>query len=38
MITNFAIQETKNIRSATNRIKKNLHAKYEKGKFKMNNK
>ena len=30
MITNFTIQENKNIESATNRIKKVLDAKYEK--------
>ena len=36
MITNFTIQESKNIKSATNRIKKILDAKYEKGKFKRN--
>ena len=27
---NFTIKESKNIKSATNRIKKNLNAKYEK--------
>ena len=30
MRTNFAIQENKNIKSATNRIKKILDAKFEK--------
>ena len=30
MRTNFAIQESKNIKSATNRIKKIFNAKYEK--------
>ena len=34
MITNFAIQESKNIKSATNRIKKILGAKYEKANLK----
>ena len=34
MKTNFAIQESKNIKSATNRIKKILDAKYEKANLK----
>ena len=34
MRTKFAIQESKNIKSATKRIKKNLDAKYEKANFK----
>ena len=34
MITNFAIQESNKIRSATNRIKKNLDAKYQKANLK----
>ena len=38
MRTNFAIQESNIIRRATNRIEKILDAKYEKGKFKRNNK
>ena len=34
MRTNFAIQDSKNITSATNRNKKILHAKYKKAKLK----
>ena len=34
MKTNFAIQESKNIKSATNRIKKILDANYEKANLK----
>ena len=34
MITNFAIQLSKHIQSATNRIKKVLDAKYEKENLK----
>ena len=34
MRTNFAIQESKNIKNATNRIKKMLDAKYEKANLK----
>ena len=34
MRTNFAIQDSKNVKIATNRIKKNLDAKYEKANFK----
>ena len=34
MSTTFAIQESKNIKSATNRIKKIWDAKYEKANFK----
>ena len=34
MRTNFAIQENKNIKSATNRIQKILDAKYEKTNLK----
>ena len=34
MRTNFAIQERNNIKSATNRIKKILDAKYEKANLK----
>ena len=37
MMTNCAIQESFNIKSATNRFKKILDAKYKKGKFKRNN-
>ena len=33
--TNFAIQKSKNIRCATNRIKKNLDAKYVKAYLKV---
>ena len=38
MKTNFAIQESKNIRSATNSLKKILDAKYEHANLKENNK
>ena len=34
MRTNFAIQESKNIKSATNKIKKILDVKYEKANLK----
>ena len=34
MRTNFAIQESKNIKSATNRINNILDAKYEKANLK----
>ena len=34
MKIHFAIQDSKNIKSATDRIKQILDAKYEKGKFK----
>ena len=34
MRTNFAIQQRKNVKSATNRIKKILYAKYEKANLK----
>ena len=34
MRTNFAIQESKNIKSTTNRIKKTLDVKYEKANLK----
>ena len=34
MRTNFTIQESKNIKSATNRIKEILDAKYEKANLK----
>ena len=34
MRTNFVIEESKNIKSATNRIKKILNAKYKKANFK----
>ena len=34
MRTNFVIQDSKNIKSATNRIKKILDAKYEKANLK----
>ena len=34
MRTNFTIQESKNIKSTTNRIKKILDAKYEKANLK----
>ena len=34
MRTNFAIQESKNMKGATNRIKKILDAKYEKANLK----
>ena len=34
MKTNFAIQENKNIRNVTNRIKKILDTKYEKANLK----
>ena len=36
MRTNFAIQESKNIKSPTNRIKIILDAKYEKANLKRN--
>ena len=38
MKTNFVIKESKNIKSATNRSKKILDAKYEKANLKRNNK
>ena len=37
MRTNYAIQESKNIKSATNRITNILDAKYEKVNLKRNN-